>query len=84
MRLNRRQRQRLLREFQPAARCLAPHNPAVYQRDDGLGNPPPEPLRAVAVEFVTPGIGSGASSQVADFAGGLQGINPHIKHIEAT
>lgn len=61
-----------------------PHNPAVYQRDDGLGNPPPEPLRAVAVEFVTPGIGSGASSQVADFADGLQGINPHIKHIEAT
>lgn len=61
-----------------------PFNPAVYLREDpGVpGALPPPGQRAVAVEFVTPGIGSRAGG-IRGLAGLLPDRLPHVRYVEA-
>lgn len=60
-----------------------PHNPGVYLREDpGVpGALPPPGQRGVAVEFVTPGIGSRAGA-VGNLAANVQDTHPHVRYVE--
>jgi len=58
-----------------------PHNPAVYQ--PAVGNTlAPEALRAVAVEFVCPGIGSEAGTTLGSLIPVAQQVNRHIRYAQ--
>lgn len=58
-----------------------PHNPAVYlpALEDQLS---PERLRSLAVEFVTPGVGSSAGSTLGDLIPVAVATNPHIRYAQ--
>jgi alkaline phosphatase D len=58
-----------------------PHNPAVYQPAVG-STLAPEPLRAVAVEFVCPGIGSEAGATLGNLIPVAQQVNRHIRYAQ--